>query len=43
MALGFRRKKKSGKKKEAPKVTCPLCRAETRVVPASRFDGDVYD
>jgi hypothetical protein len=43
---GASAKKKSGGKKKkgsAPTVTCPLCRAETRVVPASRFDGDVYD
>ena len=36
------RKKSGGKKKGSPLVTCPLCRAETRVVPGSRFDGEVY-
>ena len=35
--------KKKGRKKGAPVVTCPLCRAETRVVPGARYDGDVFD
>ena len=35
------KKKKDDKKKGSILVTCPLCRAKTKVVPASRFDGDV--
>ena len=38
--------KKKGRKKGgggAVTVTCPLCRAETRVVPVSRYGGDVFD
>ena len=37
--------KKKGRKKggAALTVNCPLCRAQTRVVPASRYSGDVFD
>ena len=35
--------KKKGRKKGAPAVLCPLCRAETRVVPGSRYEGDIFD
>ena len=37
------KKKKDDKKKGSILVTCPLCRAKTKVVPASRFDGDVFE
>ena len=32
-----------GAKKKTPLVMCPLCRAETRVIPGQRFDGDIFD
>ena len=35
--------KRRGGKKVVAVVTCPLCRAETRVVPSSRYEGDVFD
>ena len=35
--------KKKGRRKGAAVIHCPLCRAETRVVPGSRFEGDVFD
>ena len=38
-----RGKKKDDKKKGSILLTRPLCRAETKVVPASRFDGDVFE
>jgi hypothetical protein len=34
--------KKRGKRRP-PLVACPLCRCETRVVPASRHDGEVFE
>ena len=36
-------RKRGRKKGGAVTVTCPLCRAETRVVPCSRYDGEVFD
>ena len=32
---------KKGRKKGS--VVCPLCRAETRVVPASGYDGEIFE
>ena len=40
---GASAKKRGRKKGGAVPLTCPLCRAETRVVPGSRYDGDVFD
>ena len=34
--------KKRGKRRP-PLVTCPLCRCETRVIPASRHEGEVFE
>ena len=34
--------KKQGKRRP-PVVTCPLCRCETRVIPASRHEGEVFE
>ena len=42
-SLGASAKKRGRKKGGAVTVNCPLCRAETRVVPGSRYDGDVFD
>ena len=37
--------KKKGRKKGGGSLTvnCPLCRAQTRVVPVSRYSGEVFD
>ena len=36
--------KRRGGKKVVAVVTCPLCRAETRVVPSSRYEGEyIFD
>ena len=41
-AAGGAGKKKTGRRKPVL-VACPLCRVETRVVPSSRHEGDVYE
>ena len=41
-AAGAGRGKKGQKKKSSATVVCPLCRAETRAVPAAGYKGDVY-
>ena len=42
LAAGAAGKKKTGRRKPVL-VPCPLCRVETRVVPSSRHEGDVYE
>ena len=39
---GGARRKKGGKKRASALMPCPLCRTETRVVPGSRYEGEVF-